>query len=111
MIAGHPADWYKAEILLTRAVELGDGDSRTAGELALSRGWAAVERLSSGQYPPAEAARLRAYGRAQLALAAARLPGDARVMQGLASKALAEPVKKTAKGGRRLTPLRRTRWR
>ena len=79
-------------------MELGDGDSRTAGELALSRGWAAVERLSGGQYPPAAAARLRAYGRAQLALAAARLPGDARVMQGLASKALAEPVKKTAKG-------------
>ncbi len=111
VIAGHPPDWYKAEILLARAVELGDGDSRTAGELALSRGWAAIERLSDGQYPAAAAARLRAYGRAQLALAAARLPGDARVMQGLASKALAEPVKKTAKAGRRPIPLRRKPWR
>jgi hypothetical protein len=32
-----PADWPKAEVLLRRAVELGDATDRTAGELALSR--------------------------------------------------------------------------
>ncbi len=106
VIAGHPADWHKGEILLARAVELGDGESRTAGELALSRGWAAIERLGDGQYSEAAAARLRTFERDQMALAAARLPGDARVQQGLASKALAAPVKKTAKAVRKTAPPR-----
>jgi hypothetical protein len=104
MIA-NPADWHKAEVLLQRAVALGDAGDRTAGELALSRGCATIERLNDGSYTGTSAARLREYARAQLQIAAAKLPGDARVKQALASKALAKPgVKKTA-------GWRRPRWR
>ena len=39
-------DWQKAEVCLARAVELGGADQRTLGKLALSRGYAALERLT-----------------------------------------------------------------
>jgi len=98
------SDWHKAEVLFQRAVELGDGSDRTAGELALSRGYASIERLEDGVYAPANSARLREYARAQLQVAAKKLPEDQRVAAGLASKALVRPaVKKTA-------VYRRRRW-
>jgi hypothetical protein len=105
-MAANPADWPKAEVLLQRAVEMGDGADRTAGELALSRGYATIERLNDAVYTETSAARLREYARAQLTVAAAKLPGDERVTRALASKALVKPpVKKTA------TVYRRKRWR
>jgi hypothetical protein len=104
-MAANPADWHKAEVLLKRAMELGDTGDRTAGQLALSRGYATIERLNEGAYAGTAAARQREYARAQLKVAAAKLPGDARVKQALASKALMKPaVKKTA-------AWRRPRWR
>jgi hypothetical protein len=96
----NPADWHKAEVLLKRAVELGDSGDRTAGELALSRGYAAIERLNDGAYAGSAAARQREYARAQLKFAAAKLPGDARVKQALASKALVKPAVKKMAGWR-----------
>ena len=39
-------DWQKAEICLVRAVNLGDTGDRTLERLALSRGYATLERLS-----------------------------------------------------------------
>jgi hypothetical protein len=113
-IAASPADWHKAEILLERAVALGDGDARTAGELALSRGWATIERISDGQYADAAAARQRAYARTQLELAAAKMPGDTRVAAGLASSALAPPPPPEPKPPvRKAAPAayRKKRWR
>ncbi len=107
-IAASPADWLKAEVLLERAVEQGDRDARTAGELALSRGWAAIERLSGGQYAGAAAARERAYAREQLQLAADKLPGDSRVTAGLSSSALAPAAKKPV---RKAAVYRRKPWR
>jgi hypothetical protein len=91
------SDWYKAEVLFERAIQLGDRTDRTAGELALSRGYATIDRLNSGAYAGAGAAKMRDYARSQLQAAAAKLPGDVRVKQGLTNKALAAPaVKKTA---------------
>jgi Protein kinase domain len=110
-IQANPADWYKAEVLLERAMELGDRADRTAGELALSRGCETLDRLSGGQYAKSEAARLRGYARAQLKLAAQKMPGDARVRTALASKALAPPPVKPVKARRRPPPRRRKRWR
>jgi hypothetical protein len=104
-MGANPADWHKAEVLLQRAVSLGDAGDRTAGELALSRGCATIERLSDGSYTWASTARLREYARSQLKLAAAKLPGDERVKQALASKALAKPVVKKPPA------WRRQRWR
>lgn len=99
------SDWYKAEVLFQRAVELGDRTDRTSGELALSRGYTTLERLSTGAYASATAARLRDYARTQLQAAAEKLPGDQLVAAGLANKALAKPpVKKNAAS-------RRRRWR
>ncbi len=111
-LAASPADWLKAEVLLERAVEQGDRDARTAGELALSRGWAAIERLSGGQYAGTAAARERAYAREQLKLAADKLPGDARVSAGLASAALApRPAPAPKKPARKAAVYRRKQWR
>ena len=107
-MAASPADWHKAEILLGRAVDLGDRDGRTAGELALARGWATIERLTDGHYADPAATRQRAYARAQLQAAAAKLPGDARVSAALASRVLAPPPKKPV---RKATVYRRHPWR
>jgi predicted Ser/Thr protein kinase len=98
-------DWHKSEVLFQRAVGLGDTADRTAGELALSRGYATIERLSEDAYSGTNAARLRDYARAQLQVAGKKLPGDARVAEALGRKELAKPtVKKTA-------AYRRKRWR
>ena len=37
-------DWHKAEICLVTAIALGSNDDRTQGKLALSRGYATLER-------------------------------------------------------------------
>ncbi|MGA2722356.1 MAG: serine/threonine-protein kinase [Bryobacteraceae bacterium] len=70
-------DWQKAGVCLERAVELGAGDDRTRGKLALSRGYATLERLSGGApYPETPAANLRLDARNQFALAAQKMAGD-----------------------------------
>ena len=67
-------DWQKAEVCLERAVELGDGTDRVQGELALSRGYATLDRLNGGKYSSASAARSRRYAHDQFTVAAARMP-------------------------------------
>jgi len=73
----HDFDWQKAEVCLTRAVELGAGDDHTLGKLALSRGYAALERLDGGQYADPAASQVRMYALNQFAGAAQRLPREA----------------------------------
>jgi hypothetical protein len=72
----HDFDWQKAEVCLARAAELGSGDDRTLGKLALSRGYAVLERLSGGEYAETAAARMRAATRDLFASAALQLPQD-----------------------------------
>ncbi len=67
-------DFPKAELYLDRAVQLGKNDPDTLGKLALARGYAAIERLSGGSYPPATAARMRLFARDEFAIAAKKLP-------------------------------------
>jgi len=69
-------DWQKAEVCLARAVELGRADDRTLGKLALSRGYATLERLTGGQYSEPAAAQMRLSARDQFANAALQLPRD-----------------------------------
>jgi hypothetical protein len=72
----HDFDWQKAEVCLARAVELGARDASTRGKLALSEGYAVLERLGGGQYTDVAAARLREHARERFASAAMGLPGD-----------------------------------
>jgi hypothetical protein len=67
-------DWQKAEVCLERVVELGAGNDRILGELALARGYATLERLSGAKYSPAAAAHTRVFARDQFALAAGKMP-------------------------------------
>lgn len=69
-------DWHKAEILLQRAVELGAAGDETLGKLALSRGYATLERLNGAQYSGQAAAQLRLKARDEFALAARNMPRD-----------------------------------
>jgi eukaryotic-like serine/threonine-protein kinase len=69
-------DWQKAEILLQRAVELGAAGDATLGKLALSRGYATLERLNGAQYSDRAAAQLRLKARDEFARAARNLPRD-----------------------------------
>ncbi|HLK63601.1 MAG TPA: serine/threonine-protein kinase [Bryobacteraceae bacterium] len=69
----HDFDWQKAEVCLEHAVELGDGTDHVQGELALSRGYATLERLSGGKYSAASL-HSRMYARDQFALAAGKMP-------------------------------------
>jgi hypothetical protein len=66
-------DWHKAELYLEHAVELGGSDDQILGELALSRGYATLDRLGS-RYSPSAAAILREYARTQFNEAAEKLP-------------------------------------
>ena len=59
-----------------RAVKLGDTGERTLGRLALSRGYATLERLSSLQYSEGAMTQLRLYVRDQFQDAARRMPRD-----------------------------------
>jgi hypothetical protein len=72
----HDFDWQKAEVCLARAVELGSEDEHTRGKLALSRGYAVLERLSGGQYSDTAAAQMRESARDLFASAALELKGD-----------------------------------
>jgi hypothetical protein len=72
----HSFDWAKAEVCLTRAVELGAGDDRTLGKLALSRGYAAFERLEGGHYAEPAASQVRVYAQNQFVDAAQKLPRE-----------------------------------
>jgi hypothetical protein len=69
-------DWQKAEVCLARARELGHDDAVTRGKLALSRGYAILQRLASGEYSEAAAARMRTSARDLFADAAMHLPAD-----------------------------------
>jgi hypothetical protein len=69
-------DWQKAEILLQRAVDLGAAEDETLGKLALSRGYATLERLNGAQYSDRAAAQLRLKARDEFALAARKMPRD-----------------------------------
>ena len=72
----HDYDWQKAEICLARAVELGSNDSATLSKLALTRGYAVLERLTGGQYSEAAAQRLRSDARDLFANAVLHSPND-----------------------------------
>jgi serine/threonine protein kinase len=69
-------DWQKAEICLERAVALGSGEDSTLGKLALSRGYATLERLNGAQYSDNAAAQLRIRARDEFMIAARKLPAD-----------------------------------
>ncbi|HXB69138.1 MAG TPA: serine/threonine-protein kinase [Candidatus Acidoferrales bacterium] len=70
-------DWQKAEILLEHAVELGAVNDQTLGKLALSRGYATLERLNGAQYSDQAARQLRLKARDEFAVAAHKMPHDA----------------------------------
>ncbi len=70
----HDFDWQKAEVCLSRAEQLGQRDDETLGRLALARGYAALERLSGGQYSDNAAPRMRTYAYEQFAGAARKMP-------------------------------------
>jgi eukaryotic-like serine/threonine-protein kinase len=72
----HDFDWQKAEICLARAVDLGEADDRTRGKLALSRGYAMLERLMGGQYSENAATQIRENASDLFANAALKMPGD-----------------------------------
>ena len=72
----HDFDWRKAEVCLQRAVELGAGDASTQGKLALSRGYASLERLNGEPYDDPAAAKLRRQARDQFEIAARKMPQD-----------------------------------
>ena len=72
----HDFDWQKAEVCLQRAVDLGGGEDRTLGKLALSRGYAVLERLMGGQYSDAAAAQMRNNASDLFANAALLMLGD-----------------------------------
>jgi hypothetical protein len=69
-------DWQKAELCLTRARQLGASGDAVEGELALSRGYAILERLAGSQYSADARARQRAEARNQFEAAARALPLD-----------------------------------
>src|SRR5262249_10369735 len=69
-------DWQKAEICFQRAIELGGADDRTLARLALSRGYATLDRLNSGQYSDKAAAQLRIKARDDFMFSAHKLPND-----------------------------------
>ena len=72
----HDFDWRKAEVCLERAVELGAGDASTQGKLALTRGYASLERLSGEPYDDPAAAKLRRQARDEFEIAAQKMPQD-----------------------------------
>jgi len=67
-------DWQKAELCLLGAREQGATGARLESELALSRGYAILERLAGGQYSAAAQAKWRSEARRQFEAAAQALP-------------------------------------
>ena len=72
----HDFDWQEAEVCLARAKDMGFTDERTLGKLALSRGYALLERLMGGQYSDAGGEQMRSHARDLFANAALEMPGD-----------------------------------
>ncbi len=69
-------DWQKAELCLERAVELGRDDNQVLGELAVSRGYSALERISGNRYSTSAAARQSSFAGDQFAIAARLMPAS-----------------------------------
>jgi hypothetical protein len=69
-------DWHKAQICLEHAVALGVKDDQTLGRLALTRGYANLERLGGNEYSPAAAALLRTQARDAFLTASQKSPTD-----------------------------------
>ncbi len=70
-------DWHKAEIRLQDAADWGRVDDETLGKLALAKGYAALERLSTGEYSGIDAGKLRVQARADFEDAVKRMPQSA----------------------------------
>lgn len=70
-------DWQKAEVLLGRAAQLGAADDAVAGKLALSRGYAILQRLGGGEYSGGAAEQMRKNALEQFLTASAKMPGSA----------------------------------
>jgi hypothetical protein len=77
-------DWQKAEVYLERAVQLGADDDRTIGELALSKGYATLQRVEGGRYAAEAARRQGIYARDQFFIAAIHMPASPTPHQALA---------------------------
>jgi len=69
-------DWQKAELCLARAMQLGAGGNAIQGELALSRGYAILERLGDAQYSSRARNLKREEARGHFEAAAQSLPGS-----------------------------------
>jgi len=67
-------DWQKSELCLARAVELGATGDAIQGELALSRGYAILQRLTDLQYSAEARIQQRAEARNLFEAAARALP-------------------------------------
>jgi len=67
-------DWQKAELCLAQAIELGASGDAVAGQLALSRGYAILERLEDGEYSGQARAVERIAARTAFAAAAQATP-------------------------------------
>ncbi len=67
-------DWQKAELCLARAQKLGVSGDAVKGQLALSRGYAILERLGETQYPAQSRNELLTRARAQFESAGRSLP-------------------------------------
>ena len=70
----HDFDWQKAEVYLERALQLGVADDDTLGALALSKGYATLQRLEGGRYSDEAASQLRLYARDEFRTAAGKMP-------------------------------------
>ena len=66
-------DWQKAELCLARAVQSGASGDALSGELALSRGYAILERLSGARYSAEARLQQRTAARSQFEAAAREL--------------------------------------
>jgi predicted Ser/Thr protein kinase len=80
----HDFDWYQAEILLQRAVAAGSSGDHVLGELALSKGYATLERLDGDGYSATAAAHLGNSARDDFNQAARRMPADPAPYLGMA---------------------------
>jgi hypothetical protein len=104
-------DWHKAEVFLERAIALGSRDDRVQGELALSRGYSAMERLEGGHYSEHAAATLRQYARDQFLAASQKIPNSADPPLALRELALRESAAPHPKPPVHTAASRRRRWR
>jgi len=103
-------DWHKAEVLLERAVQAGAKDDRTLGDLALSRGFATLERLETGRYTAASTAALEKYSRDQFLFAARKMP-DSEVAQGALRELALRRATEHRSSWSVISMSRRRRWR